>query len=200
MAKLYIGIDPDVRLLSAAIITDDRKLKKVFLRRNKAGIGDTAIAGAARLACRLVEDVIAYLVFEKSLHQHETVLVVESQNMQHALKMRQQGKKVDFDDIKQTSQIAGCMLGAFSNLSGAILLVQPMDWKKGVPKHIHHPRIYNHIGMEFAKDGEVKSCIYPVEAIRQSICDWSSDRINMGDFADINDSIGLALYGAEKGL
>ncbi len=196
--KLYIGIDPDLRKLSAAIVSDDKKPYAVFLRRNKEGKDDQAVANAAYLACRLVEDVIAYLLSEAELFDPlcKVVTVVESQSMMHAKHMRDRGKKIKYDDILRTGQVAGCLMGAFSNLSERLYLLQPIEWKGTVPKNIAHKRYYLSLGLD-PVDGVVSNT-FPL--ILPELCEFSEDKINPGDFADINDSLGLALYGAKKGL
>ena len=201
--KIYIGIDPDLRKLNAAIVTDQKKPLAVFLRRNKEGKDDVAVANAAYFACRLVEDVIAFIVaeldeFEKDC---EIVTIIESQSMMHTKLMRQQGKKVNYQDILMTGQVAGCLMGAFSNLSTQLHLVQPMVWKKGVPKKIHHGRIYKQLNITKNEVTTVKNlCPANLEGSTPLMCRWSIDNINPGDFMDINDSLGLALYGVSHGL
>ncbi len=195
---LYIGIDPDLRNLNATIITDQKKPLAVFLRRNKEGKDDVAVANAARCACALIQDVIAFVIaeyhsFEKNC---EIVTVIESQNMKHAEEMRKRGTNVNYQDILSTGQVAGCLMGAFSNLSTRLYLLQPMVWKKTIKKIPHHNRIYMHLNLTPVK-GLVKN-IFPL--IAPELEEWSIDKINPGDYWDINDSLGLALYGAQKGL
>ena len=197
MKKLYIGIDPDLRLLNAALVTDQKKVLAVLLRRNKNT--SAPVANAARMACRLIDDVIAWVVANpEGIEEHEIHLVIESQNMMHTKRMRDQGKKVDYDDMRRLSQVTGCLMGAFSNISTAIHLVQPRDWKGNVPKGIHHQRIYNDAGLGYIMAGGKEQ--YGVPTVLSPLTDWSHDKINPGDFKDISDSIGLALYGVKKGL
>lgn len=193
MKKLYIGIDPDLRLLNAALVTDQKKALAVFARRNK----DTGspVAGSARMACRLVEDVIAYLVANPDdLDAHEIHLVIESQNMEYTGRTNNATK----DKMVSLCQTTGCLMGAFSNLSTTIHLVQPINWKGNVPKSIHHQRIYKDAGLTYIMAGGKEQ--YAVPAVLSPLTDWSHDKINPGDFKDISDSIGLALYGVGKGL
>jgi len=196
--KIYIGIDPDLRKLNAAIVTDQMKPLAVFLRRNKEGKDDVAVTNAAFFACRLVQDVIAFVVAELDTFEEgcEIITIVESQNMLHAKMMRDKGHKVDYEDLRRLSQTAGCLIAAFSNLSTRMVLVQAIQWKGSVPKHVAHQRYYKKLGLE-AVSGGVKN-IYPL--ISPELTEWSVDKINPGDFMDINDSIGLALYGAENNL
>lgn len=202
MKKYYIGIDPDLRLLNAAIVDENKKPLAVFVRRNphtNANWGDVAVANAARMSCRLIEDVIAFFIacHDCSKEGHcEVVTIVESQNMMHAKRMRDSGKNVKYQDILMTGHVAGCLMGAFSNMSDRLLLLQPMEWKKGVPKKVAHKRYYDGLNMEPVV-GQVKN-IFPL--IAPELEQWSHDKINPGDYLDINDSLGLALYGAKKGL
>ena len=144
---IYIGIDPDLRNLNAAIVTDQKKPLAVFLKRNKGGKDDIAVGNAARCACSLVQDVIAFVVAEYPTFEKdcEIVTVIESQNMKHAEEMRKRGKNVNYQDILMTGQVAGCLMGAFSNLSTRLYSVQPMTWKKTIKKIPHHNRIYMHL-------------------------------------------------------
>ena len=196
--KIYIGIDPDLRKLNAAIVTDQKKALAVFLKRNKAGKDDLAVANAAYFACRLVQDVIAYIVAEMDEFEPncEIVTIVESQNMNHAKRMREKGQHVNYQDVLMTGQVAGCLMGAFSNLSTRLHLVQPMTWKKTIKKIPHHNRIYMHLNLDPVK-GQIKN-IFPL--ISPELEAMSSDKINPGDYWDINDSLGLALYGATNNL
>ena len=197
--KLYVGIDPDLRKLSAAIVSEDKKPYAVFLRRNKVGMGDTAVANAAYLACRLVEDVIAYLLSEAELFDPlcKVVTVIESQSMMHTKHMRDRGKKINYEDVRKLSQVAGCLMGAFSNLSQPLYLVQPIVWKGTIPKDIAHKRYYKTLGLIQHPEQKI-STVYPASI--EMLTTFSEDDINPGDFADINDSLGLALYGAKKNL
>ncbi len=197
--KLYIGIDPDLRKLSAAIVSDDKRPYAVFLRRNKEGKDDTAVANAAYMACRLVEDVIAYFLSEAELFDPlcKIVTVIESQSMMHTKHMRDKGQKINYERIRQLAQVAGCLMGAFSNLSERLYLMQPIVWKGTVPKDIAHKRYYKTLGLIQHPEQKV-STVYPASV--GMLTTFSEDKINPGDFADINDSLGLALYGAKKGL
>ena len=201
MKKYYIGIDPDLRLLSAAIISDTKEAKAVFIRRNKEGKDDTAVANASEKACRLVEDVIAWFVGNYATSvlvggQFEIVTVVESQSMMHTKRMRDSGRNIDYEKVRLLAQVAGCLMGAVSNLSNRMVLVQPINWKGNVPKPKAHLRYYGHLNILASTERKVQN-IYPAD---MEICSWSKEKINPGDFIDINDSLGLALHGAKKGL
>ena len=197
MKKYYIGIDPDLRVLNAAVVSEDMKSIAVFVRRNRlspTNKDDVAVANAFRMACRLVDDVIAYVVAECPDSQFTTI--VESQSMMHTKRMRESGRKINYQSILQTGQVAGALGGAFSNLSTEMFFVPPMEWKKGVPKKIHHKRIYTTLRINPPAVAMVAN-MYP--SALASYTQWSEDKINPGDFNDINDSLGLALYGIRKG-
>lgn len=200
--KLYLGIDPDLRLINAALIDQDKNAIAVFARKNKGLLDDKAVAAAVLCAKDLVNDVV--LCIGKLNHRGlidpscTLVVVVESQSMAHAEAMRKKGIPIDYQDILTTGQMAGIMMGAFSALADKIVLVQPVTWMGTLKKVGLHPRYYKHLGLTPDPEKKVKKCIYPENM--KELCAHSGGKINMGDFWDINDSLGLALYGAKKGL
>jgi len=198
--KLYIGLDPDIKNLTAAIITDEKVPLAVFMRRNKSkATDDMQIADTARCAYKLVEDVKLYIsTILVSLDPECTVVtVVESQNIMQAIKMRENGKNVRPEDIRRLAQVAGQLMGTFSYLSDKLILVQAIHWKGTKPKHVCHKRTYT--ALNLVPDPEKRVLpIYPLN--KDELCQYSAEKINMGDFMDINDSLGLALYGANKNL
>jgi hypothetical protein len=198
--KLYIGCDPSIEKLNAVVISGDMKLQGVFFRRNKSKkSGDNKVSDAARYACALAEDVIKFIIgFGPALEPTCTVTtIIESQSMQDAVRRRKKGQKVDYDSIRKLAQVSGQLMGVFSNVSDKLVLVQPSIWKGTIDKTRAHPRYYRHLGLEPDIQRRV-SCIYPTNMAE--VCKHSQVKINMGDFYDINDSMGLALYGAKKGL
>lgn len=197
--KLYIGIDPDLRLLNAALVTDQKQALAVFKRTNKGLSGDKAVAQALTPAVCLANDIAACI---EQIKEHldpncKIVTIVESQNMEHARAMRKKGKKINYQDLLQLGQVAGIMMGVLSSLTDKTVLVQPIDWKGSVPKHINQRRTYTALGLT-PDPAKAVSNIYP--DTMDSLCYYSVDKINKGDFTDINDSLGLALYGSKKGL
>lgn len=200
---LYIGCDPDLRTLNAAIITADKVPLAVFLRRNKSHLtGDKAVAAAMPVVSKLADDIVAFFVANEVYQMCPMTLIVESQSIQHALKERKSGKhKVDPDDILHTGQIAGILMGVLGELVGGnVVLVAPATWKKGQPKQIHHPRIYQRLLWPQSFCKKDNGAIFPAEMEYAKLTKYSGEKVNPGDFADINDSLGLALYGAENNL
>jgi hypothetical protein len=198
--RLYIGSDPDIRVLNCALLLSEppapgsplsapRKLTPlaVFLRRNKSPYtGDRAVAAAVKPASDLVTDVVKFFITNPPLQQYPITLIVEGQSIQHALQAnRQAHRRIDPDDILHLGQVAGILMGAFGEMAGGIHLVTAMKWKGGVPKEIHHGRLYQKLGWD-----------KPPETLTQ----YSGESINKGDWLDLNDSLGLAAYGAEEGL
>jgi len=191
--KYYIGIDPDLRLLNTAIVDENKKPLAVFAVRNKEGADDVAVANAAVLAWQLLNDVRAFLIAEAP--GVEVVAVIESQNIQYTGHTNTASKQ----RVLQVAQVAGIMAAAFSTLCNDVILVQPNAWKGNVPKEIHHRRIYSWLGIPVGADKSAGNT-YPSEESRNILTRWTAEKINPGDFTDINDSLGLALYGATKGL
>ena len=125
---IYIVIDPDMRLLNAAIITDQAELKAVFARKNKEGTDNTVLIKTSRLAYKLTEDILAYCVAEESLHHcKKIVLVIESQNMMHTKRSREKGKNINYEDIKNLALTTGCLMTAFGWLCTDICLIEMLN-------------------------------------------------------------------------
>jgi hypothetical protein len=198
--RLYLGCDPDIRVLNCALLLSEppapgsslstpRVLRPlaVFLRRNKSPYtGDRAVAAAVPVASELVTDVVKFFVTNPPLQQYPITLIVEGQSIQHALQAnRQAHRRIDPDDILHLGQVAGLMMGAFGEMAGTITLVTAMKWKGGVPKEIHHARLYQKLGWD-----------KPPETLTQ----YSGEKINQGDWLELNDSLGLAVWAAEEGL
>jgi len=192
MKNIYIGVDPDLRTLNCALLLDYppiRTLQAVFLRRNRAKeVGDKVVSNAVDAAALLVDDVLNYFIANPQYQMETVTLIAESQSMQH---QRHSNRKIDPDDILRVGQIIGILMGSFKEIVENIHLVQPSKWKKQIPKKIHHPRILNHLNLPYKK---LTTTIYPENF--KELSKYSGDKVNPGDFEDINDSIGLALYGA----
>lgn len=197
---LYLGADPDLRTLNMAVLEAVSPIADphypptvrgvplaIFLRRNVGGKGDTAVASAVKGIAGILDDFVAFLTKNEQYQNREIVLVVESQNMQQAVQYRGKGKKIDYQDILHTGHLSGIWMGVFAEVATRIVLVQPMMWKKQLPKSIHHPRIYSKLG-------------WMLNEAPAWIGQYSAVKPNKGDFLDINDSLGLALFGAERGL
>ena len=196
MKTIYIGIDPDLRTLNCALLLDDypaRTLLAVFLRRNKTKLTkDGAVTNTVKLAALLVDDVLNFFIDNPQYQDHEVKLIAESQSMQH---QRHSKRKIDPDDILHLGQVVGVLMGSFCGIIDGITLVQPSKWKGQTPKKIHHPRILNNLKVSYKK---LTSTIYPES--HKELSTYSGDKVNPGDFEDVNDSIGLALYGANNKL
>ncbi len=200
MKTIYIGIDPDLRTLNCAILLDDypvRKLLAVFIRRNKTKLtGDGAVSNTVKLAALLVDDVLDFFIGHPEYQNYDVKLIAESQSMQHTKTMREKyNKKIDPNKVLQVGQVVGVLMGSFCGIVDGITLVQPTKWKGQTPKKIHHPRILNHLKLPYKK---LTTTIYP--DCYKAISMYSGDKVNPGDFEDVNDSIGLALYGANNNL
>ena len=196
MKTIYIGVDPDLRTLNCALLLDDfpaRTLLAVFVRRNKTKLtGDGAVVNAVDAAELLVDDVLNFFIDNPQYQNLTITMIAESQSMQH---QRHSKCRIDPDKILQVGQVVGVLMGSFKEIVENIRLVQPTKWKGQIPKKIHHPRILNHLKLPYKK---LTSTIYPEDF--KSLSQYSGDKVNPGDFEDINDSIGLALYGANNKL
>lgn len=191
--NLYLGIDPSLRKLNAALITEDKEVIGVFMRRNNEGKDDVAVSMAAVGANLLRKDVLRCLATlqDRLDPQCQMATIVEGQSMVDTQKRRAGGQSVNYEDIRRLASVSGIMLGVFAATS-SVALVQPISWKGTMKKIVAHPRYYRHLGLTADIERRVKN-IYPLNMAE--ICQHSEEKINMGDFWDINDSLGLALYG-----
>jgi hypothetical protein len=212
--RLYLGSDPDLRVLNCALLLSEppapgsslstpRVLRPlaVFLRRNKSPYtGDRAVAAAVPVVSELVNDVVKYLQQNETLLTLPSVLIVEGQNIHHALELQKKGFRNDPQDIVHLAQIAGILMGAF--MAQTTFLKSPMQWKKGVQKDIHHNRIYKRLGWQpggYLGTGKDRHP-YPFGPLQDAMVAHSAESVNKGDWMDLNDSLGLAVWAAEEGL
>jgi len=199
MRKIYIGIDPDLRLLNASIVTDDLKLLAVFARRNKEGMDNVAVENSVSAALQLCNDV-RFFISTSQTEPVRTVLCIESQNMERARQDRARGKKIKPEDIRRLAQVTGSVMGVFRSYIGEIKLLQPIIWKKTMKDHIVQSRAYSTLSLTSYPMGGKKPYHVPCDVTRARITLFSHDKINPGDFSDISDSIAIAVYGAKNNL
>lgn len=194
--NIYIGIDPDIRILNASVFTESGGVK-IFARKNLKPKGDEAVISAARSINKLVYDVINYVVSISDVPGRKVITTIENQSMMHTKRMRDKGFKISYDSIRKLAQVTGCFMGVFSNMTDTMFLPIALEWKGTIPKDVSHYRIYQKLNIEEDTESKIANIHPNLEDIKK-MSDWSEDKINPGDFKDINDSLGLALYSLKK--
>jgi hypothetical protein len=177
----FLGCDPDLHTLSVAVIKDDGGLPvldRILIVKQKGSKGDAAVLDMVAAMQRMP---FAYDL------AGESVVAVESQDVSYT--GRTNAARVS--DLVNLAHIAGAVCQKFQVLAPrAMLLPKPQAWKGNVPKDIHQCRVLKRLGIAFHMKGGQDP--YPVPTDTRLLA--AGDKINDGDWKDINDSIGLALY------
>jgi hypothetical protein len=207
MPNYFIGIDPDMHNLSAAVLDDggrllgvahckvDKQLKKLEALRESAFV-------AERLAS-LVWDTLASCPRFLRCSCASASIIVEVPDCRYTASTTH----ARVEDVAllgaQSGILGGSMLRSLGSLllrrSGGLSLtyVYPSTWKGQTPKHIHQPRILKKAGIPFEiKGGRKPESKYPVPLNHEGLV--AGDRPNKSDWKDFTDSIGLAQYGLAR--
>ena len=180
----FCGSDPDLHTLSVAVLKDAAGLPvldRILLVKQKGSKGDAAVLDMVNAMQRMNG-------IQLDMLNGATVMAVESQDVSYT--GRTNAARVS--DLVNLAHIAGAVCQKFSILAPrAMLLPKPQAWKGSVPKHIHQCRTLKRLGIEFAMAGGASPYPVPRDFLRDVV--WG-DKCNDGDWKDINDSIGLALY------
>ena len=177
----FIGSDPDLHTLSVAVLRDADGLPvldRILLVKQKGSKGDAAVLDMVNAMQRMP---FAYDL------AGESVVAVESQDVSYT--GRTNAARVS--DLVNLAHIAGAVCQKFSVLAPrAVLLPKPQAWKGSVPKGIHQCRVLKRLRIEHLMRGGQDPYPMPVGLSGLVV----GDKHNDGDWKDINDSIGLALY------
>jgi hypothetical protein len=179
----FLGCDPDLHTLSVAVLKDAAGLPvldRILLVKQKGSKGDAAVLD-------MIAAMKGLYFLPSSLCGGDFVMAVESQDFSYT------GRKNCAlpSDLGNLAQVAGAVCMRFQVLAPrAMLLPKPHAWKKDVPKGIHQGRVLKRLGIAFHMMGGQEP--YPVPVDLRSVV--MGDKLNDGDWKDINDSIGLALY------
>ena len=198
--NLFIGIDPDIRTITAAILCIDRLGEvrdiQVFKRKNEHRHinKDAMLSDVYREAVGLALELKKYK--EAATYKDTCVwLGVESQSMAMATQNRNKGRHIRYDDIRRLSQAAGIIAGVVAAYCDVPpIFVQPHIWKGTQPKNVNQARTYKSLGITPESKKKQLSNIYPCEEQFNSMTMFTDTKINPGDFKDINDSLGIAYY------
>ena len=184
------GIDPDTHCLSFAYLdydTERRKLVGLKVAVLKIAKGMTG-KDAAQAMCQhpgLPEAV--------NRSGQYGALVVEGQDSVYTGKTNTGLTR----DLIYLALVAGASM-AMAN-QDTVYHPTPHQWKGSVPKHIHQCRTLNKAGIKYEmRGGKKPEAQYPVPLQFERFC--LQGNVNAGDWQDVNDAVGLALWGLEKYL
>lgn len=195
-APLIVGIDPSVTRPAFAALDSKRCVDWLgLIRSGGERTGREGVVDCCELIARFTPpaDVI----------RRTSAVVVESQQSYAYGPERSKP-----DDLIKLATISGACLARWMQLcpKATFLLPTPFDWKKQVPKRVHQARFLGRLGIGYTAHGTPrKGYCEPVFPQKQLP---SLDRIttlaakgkqepNPGDWKEISDAIGLALFGVD---
>lgn len=181
------GIDPDTHCLSFAYLgydTERRKLVELKVAVLKIAKGVTG-KDAAQAMCQ--HPGLSEAVNRSGQYG---ALVVEGQDSSYTGKTNNALTR----DLIYLALVAGGTMAVSKH--DTVYHPKPHDWKGSVPKDIHQCRTMAKAGIKYEMKGGKSR--YPVPLQFDRFCLQAN--VNAGDWKDINDSIGLALWGLEKYL
>jgi len=195
MKSLIVGIDPDLSNMSAAIMDPTGAVYVIFDRVEdpKGCKGTTALklARATETIRKIVNVVVEWTVRPEAI-----VLYLEDQSTAHA----KREQKINIQDLVTLSHISGIWSGMFSALlwlpHSNIHLITASIWKQQQTKWINQRRTLDSLKISYVKMGGKKPYPAPVSIDDlKGMLNYSLTTPNPGDFLDINDSLGIMLYG-----
>jgi len=196
MILYSLGIDPDTKNTGWGIVQQVNDLPP---RLYAAGV----ISIPGQIKKKAITGAEAVVLMAKSLYLMELpmldycAIVVEGQTI---YRRTARDKGVDPNAILRISQVAGAALvGAIGATEGTtkVMLPEPREWKKQVPKRIHQARVCRRLGLPFSphgdKDGYVVPAI-PIALAAHARC----KHLKPTHWKHAMDGVGLALYGLDN--
>lgn len=199
--NIYIGSDPDIHNFSCVAIDDDNNIVFIALSKTKKVKGQKSHEAACQMATDGVHRFIDWYVSSQLYDGHHIkAIAVEGQKVVYTHRTG-----ANPQDLIELASVAGSTLCALTMISKCspdpvmFLFPKPSEWKGSVPKPIHQCRTMTKAGLKYTKKGG--SHPYPVPDKDQlSEVITGPDKINDSDWADITDSLGLAIWAKEQYL
>lgn len=196
VGKYIIGIDPDVTKQSLAMLVPNSPPLVIYKKVPKAeGCREAEVLQLAR-ATEVIRKILN-IVEGWQLKPETFEVYIEHQNMEQQKKE----KKVNAQDLTNLAHISGIWSGMVSALLWVphkqIHIVTASTWKNSQPKRINQPRTLKALGYEYKMMGGKRPYATPTSDM-STVLRYTMDQPNPGDWEDINDSLGLAVYGAKE--
>ena len=184
-----IGIDPDTSNCPIVVLEKRRGLlpviSRIHVERQRGSGRDKAVRMAQVLSPTMV-----WMDDSPPGEPSFAVATIEGQDVRYTGKTNMANPQ----SLCDLALVTGACINNCHPFVGAIYSPMPHEWKGTVPKHIKQKRILSKMGIEYRMMGGKKPYPVPVD-----YSPWKKAcRINDGDWADITDAIGLALWGLEK--
>lgn len=177
------AVDPDIRNLSFGYLSwEAGRFHTLKVRCLKIGPSLKGVDAAVAM-CR-------HPGLSNAVNSLKTLLVVEGQDTTYTGRTN----TAKTSDLMGLSLVAGAVIS--QSESETVYHPTPHAWKGSVPKHINQTRTLSRLGIKYTMKGGKEP--YPVPLQHERFC--LEDNINPGDWKDINDALGMALWGLEKYL
>lgn len=176
----FAGVDPDLHSLHTAVLVCNDEGTMSAL----SGIWTVKVKGA-----KDEEAVVQILRSPFGCPFKVQAVAVESQQVGYTGRTNAARPQ----DLIHLAQVAGGLVALWKNCP-SVYLPSPQAWKGSVPKHIKQARIFSALGIKYSLAGG--NCQYAVpENFKQYD---KTGNLNAGDWIDAGDSVGLAVYAAER--
>jgi len=179
MGIISLGIDPDVHGCAFALVIEESRGERavsVWVVKQKEGKArEAAIATIHQPA------------FIAGASSNCTILTVEGQDVRYTGKT----SFANPQDICNLALITGAAIAC--STAKTIYSPLPREWKGTVPKHIKQCRILDGLGIKYRMAGG--NHLYPIPLNFEQYC---VGKVNAGDWKDLTDALGLAVWGLEK--
>ncbi len=183
-----MGIDPDVHGCAVAMLDSTNTLRVFVIRETRGKSRDAAIS--------MITDNPAFSVVRHAYKPD--VLTVEGQDARYTGTTCARPQ-----DIVALALVTGACLASIP--ADVKYCPLPREWKATTRKDIKQRRIFKGLGIEFTmKGGRVpyedapenkKKNYYPVPLHPEK---YTIGKVNDGDWKDLADAVGLAVWGLEK--
>lgn len=175
----FLGIDPDVSCLTAAIVDKSGMLVSIQAFKSRS-------SGMQSLK-EIIPLVGKYLIFD--VQQTIKLIAIEGQEISYTVKIGRNPRS-----MLSLTHCSGAMHGICSMgfPEADIRIPKPAEWKGQVPKEIHQARVLRCLGIEYAKKGGKSP--YCVPSLPASF----EHNLNPGEWKHGMDSWGLAVWAMEQ--
>lgn len=200
----HIGIDPGTSKTAIAGVDSLGNLRFIKVIKNTDGKGQ---AGAANMILQINEDFCGEDVVLPGCYEGDHPVLswgVEAQEIYQGAKGR---KTENPRSLLLLALVAGSLLSAVLLFwpDAMMFFPKPSDWKKQQTKYANQKISLESLGFEVERAGGGKTAYArPTEESLQKMCEsgqffvFGSEGLLPGDWKDIGDAIGIALYCKKK--
>lgn len=183
---MTLGIDPDIRAMPLAAVSDTAGLVSVRMIRVDPEMG----MGADMATKEMILEVASFAPFARRWFTHLDLAVVENQRVLE--------RKRNHDDMLRLAQVAGAAAASTGMFARDQLLMPfAQEWKGNLPKPVSQARILGKLGIEYVQQkGGSKPTQKALRELRSKVD--GVENVKTAEWVDLVDAIGLALWGIKE--